>query len=234
MSVFHTENLACPSCQTPVEFQAVLSVNVDRRPDLREAILDGSFQREICPACGRMFRLEPEMAYLNLGRKQWLLVRPVGAREAWPELEAQARTLFADAFGQNVPASIRSQVNAVQPRVTFGWAALREKLLCAEHGLDDVNLELLKLAVIRGLETSPLTDDTELRLLNVEADELVLAWIVAVPEELVETLHVPRALYDEIAGNDADWGPLRQELSAGAYVDVQRLLLVDIPEEPAE
>ena len=31
-----------------------------------------------------------------------------------------------------------------QPRLVFGWPALREKLLCASLSLNDVDLELLK------------------------------------------------------------------------------------------
>jgi CpXC protein len=231
MSVMRTETVACPACQQTLEFDSALSINADRRPDLRDAILDGSFQYESCPHCGRGFRLQPEMSYFDIGRKQWLLVRPVKARAEWPALEVQAQSLFADAFGRNTPASLRVQINAIRPRVTFGWAALREKILCAQHGLDDVNLELLKLAMIRGTDATPLTDDTELRLGDVEGDELVFAWIVAVPEEVVEMMRVPRALYDEIAANDTDWKPLREQLSVGVYVDVQRLLLVEAVSE---
>ena len=33
MSVFRTETVNCPSCATPVDFELVLSVNADRRPD---------------------------------------------------------------------------------------------------------------------------------------------------------------------------------------------------------
>ena len=234
MSVIRIEEVACPACQAAVEFSAALSVNADRRNDLREAILDGSFQRASCPHCGLSFRRQPELSYFDIGRKQWLLVRPANARAEWSDLETQAKALFADAFGSRSPASLRKQINAIQPRIAFGWAALREKILCAQHDLEDVNLELLKLAVIRGLESSPLTDDTELRLVSIEGDELVLAWIVAIPEELVETLRVPYALYQEIAANNTDWQPLRQELSAGPYVDIQRLLLVaETPEESA-
>ena len=225
MSVFRTQKLACPSCQGPVEFQTVISINADRRADLRAAILDGSFQRESCPNCGRAFRLEPEMVYFDLGRRQWLLVRPVGARHDWPALETQARNLFAAAFGNNTPAGMREQIQSIHPRVTFGWAALREKILCVEHGLDDATLELLKVSTIRGLDNTPLTDETELRLVNVEGEELVLAWIRSVPEEVAETLRIPRALYDEIAADTEGWKSLRSELESALFVDVYRLLL---------
>jgi CpXC protein len=48
MSKFETQTLTCPSCGEAVDFEAVASVNADRRPDLREAILDFSFQRQVC------------------------------------------------------------------------------------------------------------------------------------------------------------------------------------------
>jgi hypothetical protein len=53
MSVFHTETINCPACTTPVQFKLVYSVNADRRPDLRDAIVAGTFQREPCPSCAR-------------------------------------------------------------------------------------------------------------------------------------------------------------------------------------
>jgi hypothetical protein len=120
---------------------------------------------------------------------------------------------------------LREDISRIQPRVAFGWAALREKILCAEHGLDDVTLELLKLSTIRGLDNIPLRHDTELRLVSIEGSELVLAWIEPVTEKLVETLRVPRDLYDEIVTEKKGWQILRSELEGGPFVDLQRLLL---------
>ena len=59
MSVFHTQTVHCPACATPVEFKLVFSVNADRRPDLRDAIVAGTFQRQPCPSCGTEFRVDP-------------------------------------------------------------------------------------------------------------------------------------------------------------------------------
>jgi endogenous inhibitor of DNA gyrase (YacG/DUF329 family) len=52
---FRTETVNCPACATPVEFELVFSVNADRRPDLRDAIVAGTFQRQPCPSCGTDF-----------------------------------------------------------------------------------------------------------------------------------------------------------------------------------
>ena len=58
----------------------------------------------------------------------------------------------------------------------------------------------------------------------VEGSELVMAWLRAVNEEVVEGLRVPRSLYDEIAADPTGWQALREELSAGPFVDMNRLL----------
>ena len=98
--------------------------------------------------------------------------------------------------------------------------------MAADHHLDDVTLELVKLAIVRTSKTSPLSNENELRLLDVEGDKLVLAWIRAQTEQVVEALKVPRKLYDDIAADEQGWHALREELSAGLFVDMNRLLVV--------
>jgi hypothetical protein len=68
MSIFTDHSLPCPGCDTPVAYEIVQSVNVDRRPELRTAILDGSFQLKTCPSCGTSFRVEPEFIYMDKKR----------------------------------------------------------------------------------------------------------------------------------------------------------------------
>ena len=67
---------SCPACSQFVEFEAVYSVNADRRPDLRDEILAGTFQKEACPKCGESFRLTPELTYLDEERGQWIAAFP--------------------------------------------------------------------------------------------------------------------------------------------------------------
>jgi hypothetical protein len=233
MSIFRTANLACPACGQAVEFQVSFSVNADRRPDFRDAILDGSFQRGTCEACGKSFRMEPELTYFDLGRHQWILVRPVEAVAEWESLELQARGLFDAAYGEGASQFAQDIGRTLQVRVTFGWPALCEKILCAGHGLDDVTLELTKTALIRGLDGPPLADTVELRLTGVDGGTLKLAWVDAAEERVIERLDVPRALYDEIAADEPSWRALRAALSAGPYVDLNRLFVPAESEAPA-
>src|SRR5262245_26253514 len=135
MSKFQSAAVACPACGASVEFDVVLSVNADRRPDLRDAILAGTFQSQECPDCRKPFRLDPEFTYLDIGRNLWILVQPVDRLERWDELEDQARESFAVAYGPDAPRFAQELGKSVKPRVTFGWAALREKLYAAEQKL---------------------------------------------------------------------------------------------------
>ena len=110
-------------------------------------------------------------------------------------------------------------------RIVFGWPAFREKLVAAESGLDDRELELLKLAILRSRDGSPLSETVELRFVERAPDGLVMAWVDATTDVAAETLLVPQQAYDDIAGNVDDWGALREELGQGLFVDMQRFMI---------
>jgi len=225
MSRLHTETFPCAKCAQPLSMGIVASINADRRPDLRGVVLDDSYQRGRCEACGTAFRAEPELTYLDGRRKQWILVQPARLLAQWPALEQNARDAFETAYGEQAPDDARELGEGMRARVTFGWAGFREKLLCAEHGLDDIALELLKFALLRSMDDVPLADDHALRLVAVRADELQLVWCLASGDLGIETIPVPRAVYDEIAADrEGVWQPLRAELSAGPFVDMDRIL----------
>ena len=234
MSIFEPVDVPCPACGTSNPISVVYSVNADRRPDLREAILDDSFQQQPCSACGEPLRVAPRFTYLDVARGQWILVLPVDDPEAWGELEQAARDAWARAFGDKAPPAARKLASKVTARVTLGWAGLREKLLCRAMGLDDATLELLKLAYIRGRDASKLSDATELRLVDHDGDTLVLAWITSATGAALELLRVPRAAADAIEAEAAEWQALRDALTAGPYVDFHRLLVAarGLPDAP--
>jgi len=146
MSIFKTVELPCPTCATRVSFELVHSVNADRRPDLRQAVLDRSFQREQCPACGLAFRVEPEFTYIDVGRGQFITVWPLSKQGDWKAIEQQSQAMFDKSFGKGATPEARKIGDKLALRVVFGWEALNEKLIAAEHGVDDRALELVKVA----------------------------------------------------------------------------------------
>lgn len=222
MSVFKTLTLACPACGNAVDFDAVHSVNADRAPQLREQILDESFQRLPCPACGQSFRLDPDFNYIDHGRRQWVAALPLDRRPHWQEEEQAARARFERVYGAGSSAFLQRIGATLRCRLSFGWAALHEKLLAAEHDLDDVTLELCKAAVLRDAESAPIGRDTEMRLIEVTPEGLTLAWLESEIERPLQVLQLERSVFDELA-TDPEWDELRDELAGALYVDMNRL-----------
>ena len=222
MSIFRTVSTTCPACSTPVDFELVHSVNADRRPDLREAILDGSFQRTPCPSCGTQIRIEPEFVYIDRGRDQYIGVWPASKRGDWQARAADTRRVFDETWGKNAPGQARALGAKLDVRAVFGWFALVEKILARQAGIDDRNLELAKLAVMRTRGETPLPGPLELRLIGVTEGDLEFTWAGGSADEV---LHVPRQLLVDIDADPAAWLVARQGVSEGDVVDFQRDLL---------
>jgi hypothetical protein len=233
MSVFRTLNIACPACGGETPFDLVHSVNADRRADLRDEILAATFQQMPCPGCGKQFRVEPEFNYTNLGRNQWIAAWPRASMADWRQYDAQARESFDEAFGEDAPPGAQEMGRNIVPRITFGWAALREKLFVRDAGLDDVTVELAKAALIRASPTARIMS-SELRLLAVEGEELVFGWIDSKNEQGIEINRVNRALLSEIEADPTTWEALRTQLSGEMFVDINRLFLPQSEDEEEE
>ena len=225
MSIFQTLDVPCPTCAAAVSFDLVHSVNADRRADLRQAILDRSFQRETCPSCGMTFRVEPEFTYINLKRGQYVAVWPISKRAQFKALEARSRAAFDKAFGSGAPPEAQALGKKVAMRMVFGWPALNEKLIAAENGIDDRSLELAKVGIVRNLDEVPVGDEMELRLVAVMDGELKLGWIRARSDELTDVIGVPRAVIAEVEADPEAWAALREDVVGGAYVDYARGLI---------
>ncbi|MET0429674.1 MAG: CpXC domain-containing protein, partial [Microvirga sp.] len=209
MSIFQTAQLTCPDCGARTEVQRCASVNADRRQDLRTAILDGTFQTAACSGCGARLRLPPHFTYLEVGRKLWIAAEPASEIETWPAIEAHVFQVYDRSFGLGAAPIAQELADGLLPRLVFGWAALREKLVCDELGLDDVTLELLKMSVVRSVDGSPMADGSELRLIGGDAGTLNLQWVVAETEATLAALSVPRGVYDAIAADPAPWAAAR-------------------------
>jgi hypothetical protein len=227
MSRFSSTTLTCPRCGAPTAFDAVHSVNIDRSPALRASILDESFQRTTCPKCGTDFRLDPDFNYVDHGQTLWICAKPLALLTSWKQEEAAANDLYEQVYGTRGSAFMQKVGKTLRRRLTFGWAAVREKLLADDHLLDDVTLELCKSFVLRNSASAPVGLGSELRLIDLDGDVLVLGWMRSQDETVNETVRVKRALYEQIAADeDGAWAPLRAELSEGSFVDMNRLLVV--------
>lgn len=223
MSIFVDVTASCAACGTKKEVALAASVNADRRPDLRAEIIEGVFQATDCPNCGARMRLPAHLTYIDMARGQWILVETGADIVRWGEVEANADLLYATAFGDKASPLARRMGKDLKPRLVFGWPALREKLVAGEAGLDDVTLELAKIAIMRAVPAPPVGDLIELRLARVQGEELVFWWFDGATEAALSEARVERAVYDAIAADPGPWEPLRQEVAAGLFTDMKRL-----------
>lgn len=227
MSIFEDFTQPCPSCERELTGDLVSSVNADRRADLKAAIIDGTFQSTTCPHCKVSFRIDPDLTYLEIGKQHWMVVRPAAEFPTWAALEAGARAIYDEIYGADAAPAAQAVGARIRPRLVFGWSGLREKLVAADAGLDDIGLELLKLLLIRGLDASLAGDDTELRLFTVTDDTLKFAVLDVETQRAREVLDIPRALYDDVAADTAGWAAQRLAFDGAYFVDTARLLVKD-------
>lgn len=224
MSLFTLTSLACPHCGQSAEVEVCASINADRRPDLRAAILDQTLQRTTCPHCEMVFRLEPQLNYLDTQRGQWLAAFPRQRLDDWAQVEAEVQSSFDRAYGAHSSPAEREIGGKLQARLVFGWRALREKLLARELAVDDLQLELVKLLLMRGMDEPPLPLGAVLRLSGADEDTGELQFDVLDREDqVIEALSVPRELLADVADAPQDWAELQAQLQAGRFVDIARL-----------
>lgn len=225
MSLFMTTTLHCDACDTTSDFQAAGSVNADRRPDLRDEIMENRFQMVDCPSCGEPMRLEPMFNYLDMELGLWIGAYPPRRIVDYLALEDEVQVLFDESYGKDASAAAQDVGASLQPRLTFGWAATREKLFLQKQDIDDVTVEMLKLDLLRRLPDAPLRPGVELRLVDILEDQLVFVWLDTATEEVLEEFEANRALLTAIEDAADDWAPVRESLTKGMFVDMQKLYI---------
>ena len=221
MSTFTQRVCRCPVCEAPQPRRIAAALNGGRAHAERAALLDGTFQCAPCVVCAAPFTVEDPLIYSDLGRGQLVQVAARRDHGRWPVLEAEVAASAARVLtGPDAPTSAAALAVGLRVRLVFGLAGLREKLLAWGSGMDDVELELLKLLAAQQ-EGVPLTHAASLRLVTVTADghahlddDAGTRW--AVPCDAAAMARV-RA---------ADLKELRAALAAGPYVDLARLFSV--------
>jgi hypothetical protein len=225
MSIFRTQTLTCPACSAPVAFELVHSVSADRRPDLREAILDGSFQRQPCPSCGASFRVDPEFTYMDIARGQYIGVWPIAKRGEWQACAERTGEVFDAAMGPGASPAAQKLGAKMEARVVFGFPALVEKLLARQAGIDDRSLEVAKVAAMSTRDAAPVPGSQELRLVGESEGDLILGWVRGSDGKLGDAMRVPRQLVADIEADPDRWKELRDDVADGLVVDFQRAML---------
>jgi len=225
MSLFRTVSLTCPSCGAMSEIEAVESVNADRRPDLRDEIIEGTFQVFPCGKCGEPVRLEPQFNYLEVGANLWIAAYPGRMMPDYLDVEDSVSDVFDNSYGVHAMPAAQAIGSDLNVRLTFGWPAIREKLVLSREGISDAEIEQLKLEILRRVPDAPLAPGVELRFAGIEDAMLHFAWIETESETVLQEFAVQRSLLEELSDNAAAWGPVRTQLENGPFVDMQKLYM---------
>lgn len=191
---------ACPRCGHVGRVTVWEGANASRYPELVGELLAGRLNVVPCGACGTPFGIERELLWTQLDRGWYVSVYP---RRDFVRLDAIVPLVEGafDAAVANAPVAVQMRLRAVRRRLVFGLDELREKVLCIEHGIDDTDLEMTKIAEIgRHPEWCAVPGMTGLVLADVDPGHLVFRYadaddperVVAVPRSSLDAVHEAR------------------------------------------
>jgi len=142
MSTWVHREVECPGCGR-VNSEAVLKgIHISNLPTVREDIVAGRFQRTTCADCGFEAQLERTSVYTDFDKGQYIAVEPPDPSD-WREAVARHQQIFDRCFTMGPPIA-EELGRGLRHRLVFGVAALREKVICWDAGLDDRVLESCK------------------------------------------------------------------------------------------
>lgn len=168
--------------------------------------------------------LEQPCLYTDPSRHLQVYVMPSAQRPRHAEHVGMVREVLRQAGGEGAAPIVRAVAATFTIRLVFGYDELREKVLCAEHGLDDRILEVVKLRLLdEGLWGS-------IVLFDVASDGL--HFLVA-HRDGVRTVVVEHAFYRGILGEEPALSRMFPVLWGGPYVHVDVADPVTVSGEPS-
>jgi hypothetical protein len=226
MSVFRDLAVTCPACGHIANHSVAESINAGNRAELRQQILDDTFQRFPCEACSAVIVVDGPLLLFDLKRHHWLELFPAGWEGAWKALELETVRRFQQTVEELAPPVIQDQADEFVVRTVFGIDALREKLVALDAGVDDRALEAAKLGLLRDDPRLIGDPDIRIRLRTATSDALSLA--VLHRGRRRGQLELPRSDLDTTSTEA--WQPTRDAIGSGTFVDANRLLVAgDLP-----
>lgn len=147
MSITSVREVVC-RCGAPVRVFVATSVNAERHPHMREAILRRTFHVFECGACHQPIGVDKELLYIDLTRREFYGVFPLAAAAEPEPCARKIADAFETALGAGAGDAVRPLADGMRVRVCFGVEELREKIVARASGLSDLALELLKADIL--------------------------------------------------------------------------------------
>lgn len=229
MSITAVREVTC-RCGAPVRVFVATSVNAERHPHMRDAILRRTFHVFECGACRQPLAIDKELLYIDLGRREFYGVFPLGAARDPAPCARQIAEAYETALGPGTGAAGQGLADGMRVRLCFGLEELREKIVARAAGLSDLALELLKADVLAANPELAGLSVWTLRLEAVGEDGnlgMRLEQAGEPPRLLADrALTIDRAAYERFAA--LDWQDAIARLpgiAAGPHVSLLRLAL---------
>jgi predicted nucleic-acid-binding Zn-ribbon protein len=226
MSVYEERVLTCPHCGHGEPRSVAVSLDGARAAQQWQEIQDDTFQRFTCTACGKVFRADGPLIYIDFDAKLWIGVFPAPWETAWWDHEDVPRGVFDRYMTENCPPLVREWAPGFAVRAVFGLDRLREKLVAHEAGIDDRVLEVYKLELLRGMGLYELSPRARPILREATATSALFHVPRPDPGEPgnLAKVRVARAEIDRIAAaQDGEWASAIAAVAEGPYVDLGRL-----------
>jgi hypothetical protein len=236
MSTTPLRTFACSRCSAPIKARIAVSINAERSPQLRDAILKRYLHTYNCAACDAAVVVETEFLYIDMGRGQFYGVYPPGALSRSRECAEVVAAAFERTLGKGAPKKMANWGRDFQCRVCFGLEELREKIAIARDGLDDLTVEALKADVMVARPGMQHEAVRTLRFETVDPNDGSLRFFAEhegdPPRMSIDRIiAVERELYDKV---DEPWRDIiakRPYIASGPHVSLLRALTWEKPAE---
>ena len=132
MAIYVTKPVTCPKCAQISDTSIMISANTAEDADVRARVFDESIFRWKCKKCGFSTRYQHPFLYNDIDRKFMIYYIPHVSRTKVVDQKLEEE--FTD-------------MNDIRKRIVPDFNSLKEKIVVFEKGIDDMALELTKLAV---------------------------------------------------------------------------------------
>jgi hypothetical protein len=230
MSRIKPSVVICPRCGAACSVRLFESLNGDRIPVQVDAILDGSFERTPCGACGAAFQPEHAMLYAQFSARLWFVMYPVAARADHARLEREVAEVLARNFAE-APVVVADGLRGLRPRLVFGQYGLREAVRAARDAIDPPLLECTKLLAYRNhLSQLFALGPSELVYEGSDGDGQLGFGVRALPTgERLGELWIPARILGETRRLLPELAVSHPALFEGPYISALRYLYPDAP-----